>query len=166
MKIQLNLWTFFIRLFIDFSDIFQPIFMAIFAWSLMTICITMLMFRTEIVKHILYIISFHVKIIQHFVSFLEIQSHGDYFTVILFATIVEACYAFGIIFLVCELSQRASNAFEEIASKICAIDWYLLPESSKRLLPTIIENLHRPVVLKCFGSTLCSREAFKMVNLI
>lgn len=130
----------------------------------MTICITMLMFRTEIVKQI---ISFHIQIsLQiYFILFL-VQSHGDYFTVILFATIVEACYAFGIVFVVCELSQRASNAFEEIDYKIGAIDWYLLPESLKRMLPTIISNLHRPVVLKCFGSTLCSREAFKMVNFL
>lgn len=47
------------RLFLDFSDIFQPIFMAIFTWSLMTICITMLMLQTEIVKRISYKSNFN-----------------------------------------------------------------------------------------------------------
>lgn len=69
-------------------------------------------------------------------------------------------------FVVCELSQRASNAFEVIDDKIGEMDWYLFPEGIKRMIPTIIQNLHQPVVLKCFGSTVCSREAFKMVNFL
>lgn len=94
------------------------------------------------------------------------QSNADYFTVYTVVTIVEACYAFGVVFVCCELSQRASNAFEEIENMIGVIDWYLFPEGIKRMLPTIVLNLQQPVVLKCFGSTLCSREAFKMVNLL
>lgn len=157
-----------LRLFMDFSDIFQPLFMAIFSWSLITICITMLMFQTEMVR---YSPAFTSDQFFHFIFIIDVfntfifQLHGDYFTVILFATIVEACYAFGTVFVVCELSQRASNAFEEIDDKIGETDWYLFPAGIKRMLPTIILNLHQPVVLKCFGSTLCSREAFKMVNL-
>lgn len=40
------------RLTTKFSGFFQPIFMAVFLWSLVTICITMLMLQMAIVKYL------------------------------------------------------------------------------------------------------------------
>lgn len=39
------------RIYDSFSDLFQPFFIAAFAFSLVTICGTMLMFQTELVEY-------------------------------------------------------------------------------------------------------------------
>lgn len=70
------------------------------------------------------------------------------------------------LFLVCELCQRASDAFEEINDIIGAFDWYLFPDEINRLLPTIIILAQQTVMIDCFGSLGCNRDAFKRVSFI
>lgn len=38
------------RLFHDFSDVFQPLFVVVFSWSMLTICSALLIIQTEIVE--------------------------------------------------------------------------------------------------------------------
>lgn len=45
-------------------------------------------------------------------------------------------------------------------------DWYLFPNEVQRILPTVVQNAQKPVVIKCFGNVLCSREQFKMVGFV
>lgn len=69
-----------------------------------------------------------------------------------------------LIFAVCELGQRISNAYGEIEDRIWQLDWYLLPIEIKRMLPTIILYAQRPSVIDFFGSMFCCREQFKKVS--
>lgn len=75
----------------------------------------------------------------------------------------QACYAFGLIFVVCELSQRVTNAFEDLNDVIAEFNWYLFPSKLKKMLPTIMIVAQQPIEFECFGSISCSREAFKKV---
>lgn len=74
------------------------------------------------------------------------------------------CYAFGTLFVACELGQRASNAFDEINDVIGQFDWYLFPDELKKILPIIMQFAQRPVDVEFFGSISCSREVFKRVS--
>lgn len=76
----------------------------------------------------------------------------------------EAFYAFGLVFMLCELCQRVSNAFTDINDVLEALDWYLLPAEVKQLLPIIIQFSQQPIVFEYFGTFSCDREAFKKVS--
>lgn len=77
--------------------------------------------------------------------------------------LLEVLYAFGIVFIVCELSQRIINAFGKINDIIDGFDWYLFPVEIQRILPVVIVNA-QPMAIQYFGSLSCSREAFKKVS--
>lgn len=78
----------------------------------------------------------------------------------------EIFYAFGIVFFVCELSERIINAFGKINDIIEQFDWYLFPVQMQRIMPVIIINAHEPIAIEYFGSRSCSREDFKKVSLL
>ena len=73
----------------------------------------------------------------------------------LLLTIIDACIAFGTLFIACELSQRVENAFSEIADDMDQLDWYLLPNELKQTLPLVMLMVQEPVTLECFGSISC-----------
>lgn len=81
-------------------------------------------------------------------------------------TMAYVFYAFGMIFLVCELCQRASDEFEKIGDIIGEFHWYLFPDELTHLLPTIIAVAQQPVGIDCFGSMKCTRDSFKRVSFI
>lgn len=100
-------------------------------------------------------------------DFLPIQlNHGDDNLVVLLITFVEVIYAFGLMFLACELCQRTTLAFEECSDTINQFDWYLLPADIQRMLPMIIQFDQQPVQIKCFGTVASDRETFKFVSFI
>lgn len=74
-------------------------------------------------------------------------------------------FGFALIYVVCELSQRISNAFSDICDAIDTYDWYLYPLELQRMLPLIILPIQKPVVIRCFGCVQCSRRAFKNVSI-
>lgn len=79
--------------------------------------------------------------------------------------LLEVFYAFGIVFTVCELSERIINSFEQINDVVHQFEWYLFPVSIQRILPIFIINVHQPIDIAYFGSRSCSREAFKKVRI-
>ena len=78
----------------------------------------------------------------------------------------EVSYAFGFVFICCEVGERFSGSFNEICDIFDQFNWYLLPVKIQQMLPTVILIAQLPVVIECFGSILCLREAFKSVGLI
>lgn len=78
-------------------------------------------------------------------------------------TIVYACYAFGVVLIICELGQRLTNAFDVIGDTIGDFNWYLFPFDIKKLLPNLLMAAQQRVVLECFGSISGTRETFKYV---
>lgn len=80
--------------------------------------------------------------------------------------LVYAGYAFGLVFVVCELCQRASYFFIEINSSIDILDWYLFPINVQKIMPTLLIMAQQPVEIECFGSIVCDRDTFKRVSSI
>lgn len=62
-----------------------------------------------------------------FFQILSIQLHrGDDLTMLLII-VLQIFYAFGAMFIACELGQRVNLAFNECSEMIHRFDWYLLP---------------------------------------
>lgn len=90
--------------------------------------------------------------------------HHENNLLVLLVLFFEACYSFGLIFIVCELCQRATNEFGDVNDVIGQFAWYRFPTIIKKRLPTIIQFAQQDIVFECFGSISCSREAFKKVS--
>lgn len=91
------------------------------------------------------------------------MDHDDNFALLLL-TMIQTCYAFGILFIACEICQRVNLAFAECNDMINQFKWYLFPANCQRMLPFIICLAQQPVNIRCFGSAQCDRETFKCVS--
>lgn len=78
--------------------------------------------------------------------------------------IIYVLYAFGIILIICELGQRLTDAFAQIADEIEKFEWYLFSGEIQRILPTILIASQQPVELQCYGSIAGIRETLKQVS--
>lgn len=81
-------------------------------------------------------------------------------------TMIEVTYAFGTIFITCELCQRVNLAFDECSDIIDQFDWYLLPAKIQRIMPMVIHFTQQPIEIKGFGSASANRDTFKRVSTI
>lgn len=81
----------------------------------------------------------------------------------LVASICETFYAFALVFIVCELGQRVTNAYGIIENTIESFDWYLFPNELRHMLPFILSFAQQPITFKCFGRISCNRETFEKV---
>lgn len=77
---------------------------------------------------------------------------------------LEVIYAFGVLFLVCDLGQRVQQTFIECGDIIYQLDWYKFPAEIQQMLPIIMNFSFEPIALECFGSLACVRETFKFVS--
>lgn len=96
------------------------------------------------------------------VFYSQVQNHDN--VAVLLLTTIEAIYAFGVLFIACELCQHVNCAFNECSDMIDQFAWYWFPANVKQILPTILNFTQQPVVITCFGSTTCDRETFKYVS--
>lgn len=143
------------------SKIYQPIFMCVFANSLLTTSCAMLIIQLESVE---YLHSTHKTIWPITYSIIHnFQSHHGNHSTELFLLEISACVTFVGLFISCELSQRLSNSFSEINDMIGRFQWYRFPTEVKRILPMTLIFVQKPASLQCFGSFTCCRDAFKKV---
>lgn len=85
---------------------------------------------------------------------------------VLLVAIIDSCYSFAFIFIICDVCQRTTNAFDEILDEVIQSDWYLFPKEIKRILPMILLELQQPTVMKLFGNISGCRDTFKRVSSI
>lgn len=78
----------------------------------------------------------------------------------------QVVYAFGEIFVACELSQRVNLAFNECNDTIDHLEWYRFPAKIQQILPIILIYTQQPVELTYFGSTGLNRDRFKRASQI
>lgn len=78
-------------------------------------------------------------------------------------TICEIVYAFGALFVACELCQHLNIAFEECGEMFEDIDWYMLPIDIQQRLPLLLNFTQQSFEVTCFGSIACDRDTFKSV---
>lgn len=86
--------------------------------------------------------------------------------VALFVSILYGVFVFIILFAACELGERLGNIFIEFDDEIGQLNWYIFPFEVQKLLPIIVINTHKPVIIKCFGSVAGTRRQFQKVYLI
>lgn len=79
-------------------------------------------------------------------------------------TIFFTLYAFGTVFVICELCQQMVDHYDELNYIIGQFKWYYFPAKIQRLLPLIIMSSQERVSIECFGSIECGRETSKRVN--
>ena len=79
-------------------------------------------------------------------------------------TLIEIIYAFGVLFIGCELGQRIVLAFDECNDMIDQLEWYLFPMEIQKLLPIVNHFMQQPIEIKFFGSYMLNRDAFKYVS--
>lgn len=138
-------------------------FIGLFSWSMITICATMLMFQIQIVQYST-IHLFQRNIINYNLISHHFQSQPEIDVVVLVVAIFYSSYAFGIVFISCEVGQRLCDAFEDINDTIELLDHYRFSMKIKRMLPTIMITAQETVFIECFGSITCVRESFKKVS--
>lgn len=80
------------------------------------------------------------------------------------ATIFFTSYAFGALFVMCELCQHASDRYDKFNVIIWRFKWYFFPDKVQQLLPMIIMSSQESSAIECFGSIACGRETFSRVN--
>lgn len=83
---------------------------------------------------------------------------------VLLLTMFGSGYAFGTVFIACDLGQRLNDAFAEIGELLYQCDWHLFSNKMRRTVVVILTVLQQPVSLQCFGSIGCNREVFKKVS--
>lgn len=83
---------------------------------------------------------------------------------ILVITVFELSYAFGLIFVVCELCHHMNAAFSECNNMVEQFEWYLWPNKLQRMHSLVIQFAQLPYTVHCFGSLPSDRETFKYVS--
>lgn len=162
----------FFRLNHDFMKVFKPILLVNFTMGLISICCTMLIIEMELVQFIfLWTADIWLDLSQNLTinskilfCFHQFQSKPEMDLVPLVLAFVDTFNYYSIVFVVCEICQQMSNAFEEIHKRFAQFDWYSFPNEIKQMLPKILIMLQRPVEFKCFGSFSSSRKSFKKAS--
>lgn len=94
----------------------------------------------------------------------EIQVHHENSLLLLLILVFQTSHSFGMVFLNCELCQSLSNQFDNMCYDMVQFDWYICPRDLKRILPMITHFTQQELIIECFGSISCNREAFKKVS--
>lgn len=82
----------------------------------------------------------------------------------LLVSIFYGLFVFLILFIPCEMCERAGNLFDDVDNEIVQLDWYSFPLEIQKLLPILMINTQEAVIIKCFGSVACTRWQFKKVS--
>lgn len=84
---------------------------------------------------------------------------------VLLNMMLEFVYAFGGLFIACELGQRFTLAFDECSEMVDQFDWHLFPTEILRMMPLIFKFTQQPFEIICFGSNAADRDTFKSVSM-
>lgn len=122
----------------------------------------MLLFQMELVESLIIMLEFSDFKILTWIFLVQSHLHTD--SVVLFVLISYAFYAFGLLFIVCEIGHQVGAAFEKIWDRMDRSDWYSYPYEFIRMLPIIVIGVQQPVNLAFFGSISCSRFTFRRVR--
>lgn len=94
---------------------------------------------------------------------IPLQTHHDSNLQIVLITIFEAIYAFGVVFISCEIGQHGTNTFEDCSQAVEQLNWYMFSAKLQRMIPIVIHLTQQSVMFKCFGSAASCRDTFKKV---
>lgn len=150
------------RLVYDLSELFQPICIVLFSWSISEISGCLLLIQVEVC------VQFQVKLSTlyqniHLVE--NSQEENDNHVLLLVDPILKSCWAFALLYTFCEIGDRIEKAHSEINDKINGLKWYSFPSNLWQMIPMIMMNSQKPMILKCFGTISSGRIVFKQASL-
>lgn len=93
------------------------------------------------------------------------QEQDEYNAALVILLAMELLWTFALIFVVCELGERASLAFREIDCMTGQLNFYDFPYKMKKILPVFMAMVSVPFNMSVFGSLTCGREPFRKVGL-
>lgn len=134
-------WSFMFafRLINEFADIFQYMITTLFLWSMVTIWVALLTIQIGIVEYIWLSSAFFGQTWTFFWSCCwKLQLHHNHNLAVLFITMTEIFYSFGVVFVACELGQRINIPYDECSEMVEQFDWHSFPAEIQRLLPLTI----------------------------
>lgn len=152
------------RLANDFLETYQYVIMAIFIFTILSICVTLLLIQFEMVELILY---FYWVILYRFGKWfvkLLFQANDSTNLSLLVNYAIQIVATYGVIFLICELGERVSNEFIQVDNVVGQLKWYLFPTNIQKILPIVMIGTQEPVIFWGYGNFVSSREAFKNVS--
>lgn len=151
------------RLAKDISKLTEFVYSLLFAWSLLSICSSMMLLQMKIVEY--RILTIHISFANDFFGFLFQRQH-ETISLLSIILILETFYSFALIFIACELGERASLAFIEIDYMVGQFNLYNFPTVVKKMLPIFLIVVQEPFSFIVFGSLTVGRESFKKVSLV
>lgn len=95
---------------------------------------------------------------------MKLQVHHEANPLVLVVLAVVTIYAFGAVFVSAQLAQWIIDSFTDITDELDQFCWYKFPIEVQRYYPMIVHCTQQEVVIECFGSLTCNREAFKKVK--
>lgn len=180
-----------INSFIDLYDITLTI---VFVCCICCISASMLLFQIEIVEYLLSLLPplFISWKREWFYFYFQSSSEPD--LVVIFEAVVFGAWVLMLLLFVCELGQvcfnqlnpmifieihffhphdlwsgieqRFSDSTSEMDEVIIQYDWHSFPSKALRILPMVMQNTQKPIVIKCFGNVLCARMQLQKVSII
>ena len=85
--------------------------------------------------------------------------------VLIILLLLEIFWSLALLFITCELGERAGQRFNEIFHMVDQFNLYYFPNNMKKMLPIVMVMVQKPLRIAVFGSVTCGREAFKNVSL-
>lgn len=138
---NLNSICFAFRLVLDASKIVQLIQMILFFWSCAALCLAMLIIKLELVEYPFELPELYLCI--SFISFVFFlfQSHDAINFTALTVSVCQFFWAFGPVFISCELCERMSGGFDEVCDQIMKFKWYSVSIKIQKTLVIIMQNV-------------------------
>lgn len=106
--------------------------------------------------------TLHSLVILSF--FILFQRQHKSFSLLTIILMFEAFYSFALIFIACELGERANLAFREIDYLVKQFNSYNFPPCIQKMLPIFLAMTQKKFWFVVFGSITCSRESLKKVS--
>lgn len=79
-------------------------------------------------------------------------------------TCAKSSFSFGLVFLYCEVGEQMAADFDEINYTISELNWYLFPNATQRIMPTILMVTQQPVLFCGYGNVPATRNTFTKVR--
>lgn len=140
----------------------------LFVWTLCSLWMPLIMIHIELVEYTIqygYVWG-HIYALSDFLDFwfFSFKSEPNPNLADLMISSILAVWMIILILLTCEFGERLTNQYEIFYYEFGQCNWYLFPFEIQQVLPIIISNIQRPVMIRGYANTVCRREAGKTVT--
>lgn len=105
-------------------------------------------------------------ILFQFILYDFLQSQPDPNPIEIFTPINLVMFSFTALFFYCQCGEFVMNEFDEFDDELYRCKWYLFPIEIRRMLVIVMINTQKPLKIRGFFNTVCTREAFKIVSIL